>query len=179
WKEVNLTNVNKVCNWSLKLRYFKVDLTKKEILKKKDMAPQFRPEVETLQQWLSVCQDSRILTMITVFKNFEQLDEQKKDNIVTKKHHEPASLNIFSNNFVNKATLDQIAKGCVFFKHTYILCVHMCDQIHWERRLVLIELDEFSVKNHNDNNYFTTNDGLTAVEVFFQKDDVSGNDPKS
>ncbi|ETO03537.1 hypothetical protein RFI_33865 [Reticulomyxa filosa] len=104
------------CNWSLKLRYFKVDLTKKEILKKKDMAPQFRPEVETLQRWLSVCQDRRVLqargilklTTITNSENFEQLDEQNEDNIVTKKYHEPASLNIFS----DKAVLDQITKGC-------------------------------------------------------------------
>ncbi|ETO08505.1 hypothetical protein RFI_28882 [Reticulomyxa filosa] len=93
--------------------------TKKEILKKKDMILQFRQVVETLQRWSSVCQDHRVLQVrgilklitITDYENFEQLDEQNEDNIVTKKHHEPASSHMFSNKFINKAALNQIAKN--------------------------------------------------------------------
>ncbi|ETO32727.1 hypothetical protein RFI_04390, partial [Reticulomyxa filosa] len=97
-------NVNKVCNWSLKSRYSKVDLTKKEIFKKKDMTPQFRQMSASSGGILK-------LTKIKDHENFEQLDEQNEGNIVTNKHHKPASLHIFSNKFVNKVTLDQIVKN--------------------------------------------------------------------
>ncbi|ETO00916.1 hypothetical protein RFI_36525 [Reticulomyxa filosa] len=92
----------------------KVNLTKKGI----------RSVTDTLQRLLSMRQDCSILqargilkltkgliTLTTDFENFVQLDEQNEDKIVTKRHHESAPSNIFSNEFVNKATLDQIAKG--------------------------------------------------------------------
>ncbi|ETN99071.1 hypothetical protein RFI_38416 [Reticulomyxa filosa] len=101
-------NVDKVCNWSLKSRF-----------SKKDMTPQFGQVAETLQRRLGVRQDCRILeargalklTTITDSENFAQLDEHNKDSIVTKRYHESASSHIFLNKIVNKATLDQIAKG--------------------------------------------------------------------
>ncbi|ETO32736.1 hypothetical protein RFI_04380 [Reticulomyxa filosa] len=44
-----------------KVKILQSRFDKKKILKKKDMAPQFRQMVETLQRWLSVCQDHRVL----------------------------------------------------------------------------------------------------------------------
>ncbi|ETO02331.1 hypothetical protein RFI_35105 [Reticulomyxa filosa] len=44
-------------------------------------------------------------------ENFAQLNEQNENDIVTKRHHEPALLHICLNEFVNKFALDQIAKS--------------------------------------------------------------------
>ncbi|ETO01711.1 hypothetical protein RFI_35728 [Reticulomyxa filosa] len=98
----------------LKSRPSKVNLTEKGI----------RSVTDTLQRRLSVRQNYIILqargilklskgpmTMSTDFENFLQLDEQNEDKSVTKRHHKPAPSHILSNEFVNKATLDQIAKS--------------------------------------------------------------------
>ncbi|ETN97722.1 hypothetical protein RFI_39804 [Reticulomyxa filosa] len=82
----------------------------------KNMASQLRPVADTLQQLLNVRQDHSILqergilkltkelmTMITDFENFAQLDEHNEDNIATKRHHELAPSHIFSNELVNSS----------------------------------------------------------------------------
>ncbi|ETO04463.1 hypothetical protein RFI_32934, partial [Reticulomyxa filosa] len=73
----------------LKSRSSKADITKKGILEKKNMTPQLRP----------------------ILRIVRSLGEHNEDNIVTKRHHEQAFLNICLNEFVNKAALNQIAKG--------------------------------------------------------------------
>ncbi|ETO04576.1 hypothetical protein RFI_32823 [Reticulomyxa filosa] len=108
----------------LKSRSSKTDLTKKGILEKKNMTPQLQPVAETLQRRLSVRQDRSIIQkrgisklaeelmiMITDSENFAQLDEQNEENIATKRYYEPAPSYIFSNEFINKAALDQITKS--------------------------------------------------------------------
>ncbi|ETO20171.1 hypothetical protein RFI_17047, partial [Reticulomyxa filosa] len=123
WKEINLMNADKVCN-VFEVEILQSRFNEKGDLEKKDMAPQLRPVAETLKRRLSVRQDRSILqergilklteepmTTITDSENFAQLDEQNEDDIVAKRHHEPAPSHIFSSEFVNKTALDQIAKG--------------------------------------------------------------------
>ncbi|ETO18798.1 hypothetical protein RFI_18449 [Reticulomyxa filosa] len=105
----------------LKSRSSKADLTKKGILEKKNMIPKL---AETLQRRLSVRQNRVILqersilklteesmTTITDSENVAQLDEPNENDIATKRHHEHAPSHIFLNGFVNKAALNQIARG--------------------------------------------------------------------
>ncbi|ETO17145.1 hypothetical protein RFI_20185 [Reticulomyxa filosa] len=51
------------------------------------------------------------MTTITNSENVVQLNEQNEDGFVIKRYHKQTSLHTFSNEFVNKVVLDQIAKG--------------------------------------------------------------------
>ncbi|ETO12175.1 hypothetical protein RFI_25201, partial [Reticulomyxa filosa] len=156
----------------LNSRSSKADLMKKGLLEKKDMAPQLRSVVDTLQQRLSMRQDHSILqATITESENCAQLNEQNEDSIAIKRHYEPVPSHIFLNGFVNKAVLDQIAKG-YFTTHNHRLTdfddgtsVNNNDV----NQLSMILQVQDCTRNHNNGitHDYIVGDRVELIKVFF------------
>ncbi|ETO06023.1 hypothetical protein RFI_31373 [Reticulomyxa filosa] len=133
---------------------------------KKDMSPQLRSMAETLQRRILKLKEESITT-ITDSENFAQLDEQNENNIVTKKHHEPAPSHIFSSEFVNKAALDQIAKG---YSTTYNRQLADFDSTPVDNNDMnqpsMVWQVQDCKRNHNDGPYYsTTRSYVVGVEL--------------
>ncbi|ETO34771.1 hypothetical protein RFI_02320 [Reticulomyxa filosa] len=112
-----------------------------------------RPQHTPREKYLETNRES--MTMITGSENVAQLNEQNENDIVTKIHHEQAPSHIFSNEFVSKTALNQIARGYSTIHNCRLadfdlLTFCMCDQIHWE--------NAFNI-TINGNNYFTAKEG--------------------